>query len=135
MAGVGAVALLLCVQLVPVERGNPPVRRDAAAPAAVDALLRAACYDCHSNETRWPWYARVAPASWLLARHVKEGRHELNFSDWPVVDFDAQDLLLHDIAKALRAGKMPPRSYRLAHREARLTPELVNTILEWARVE
>jgi hypothetical protein len=134
IAGIVAV-VAVGIQFVPVKRTNPPVRHDVAAPAEVAALLRGACYDCHSYETRWPWYSRVAPFSWQITHHVVEGRRELNFSDWPVVDFDAQDLLLREIVDELRDGAMPPRSYRLAHAEARLTPEQVDSVLAWARGE
>ena len=78
----GLVVALVAIQLVPVDRTSPPVTADIAAPANVRAVLKRACYDCHSNETTWPWYSRVAPVSWLVARDVREGRKELNFSDW-----------------------------------------------------
>ena len=119
--GIVLVALV-GIQFVPVERTNPPVRNDLGAPAEVDAILRGACYDCHSNETRWPWYARVAPMSWFLSNHVEDGRREMNFSEWPVVDFEA-----------VQEGEMPLRSYKLLHPEARLTPEQVEILVGWAR--
>jgi hypothetical protein len=76
------LVLLLLIQLWPVERTNPPVSAPLEADPEVVAVLRAACYDCHSNETVWPWYSRVAPLSWQVAHHVEEGREELNFSEW-----------------------------------------------------
>ena len=79
----GALAVVLAgIQLVPVERTNPPVESEVAAPPAARAVLRRACYDCHSHETRGPWYAQVAPISWLVANDVQEGRRELNCSQW-----------------------------------------------------
>src|SRR5438874_1058331 len=80
-----AIALgtvLVAIQLVPVERTNPSATKPIEAPAEVTAVLRRSCYDCHSNETRWPWYAYVAPVSWLVADDVKDGRAKLNFSSW-----------------------------------------------------
>ena len=65
--GLVLAALLVLAQLVPVARTNPPATTELTAPLEVDGLLQRACYDCHSNETRWPWYAYVAPASWLVA--------------------------------------------------------------------
>lgn len=127
--GVGFVA----IQFVPVDRSNPPVRSDVGAPAEVAVLLRAACYDCHSRETRWPWYSRVAPVSWFVARHVDEGRRELDFSDWPTIDFTAQDELLREVAKEVEKGKMPLASYRWGHPEARLTAAQREIIVHWAR--
>jgi hypothetical protein len=131
-----AIAVLAVgIQLIPVERDNPSVRRDVAAPEAVDKILRAACYDCHSHETRWPWYSRVAPMSFLVARHVHEGRGHLNFSEWPILDFDAQDELFEHIVKEVGEGKMPERSYTLLHPEARLTEAQREAIVSWAKGE
>ena len=80
--GLGLLVMLVAFQFVPVERSNPPVETATAPPPSVEEVLRRACFDCHSHETRWPWYSRVAPASWLVARDVHEARQELNFSDW-----------------------------------------------------
>jgi len=72
----------LGVQLVPVDRTNPPVESAVAAPAEVRSILRRSCFNCHSYETEWPWYGYVAPLSWLVAHHVHEAREEMNFSTW-----------------------------------------------------
>ena len=83
----GAASVLAVLQLFNPSRNNPPVKRDFAAaagpPPDVAAAIRAACYDCHSHETTWPFYARVAPVSWLIASDVNAGRKHLNFSEWP----------------------------------------------------
>jgi hypothetical protein len=126
-------ALILLIQLIPVEQTNPPVEADLVAPAPVKDILRRACYDCHSHETRWPWYSRVAPFSWWLAEHVTEGRADLNFSQWPLFDFEARELMLRDIEKQLEDGTMPLRSYVLGHREARLSDGDREILLDWAR--
>lgn len=131
-AAAGA-ALVLLVQLVPVTRTNPPVEADLVAPAPVEDVLRRACYDCHSHETRWPWYSRVAPFSWWLADHVRLGRADLNFSQWPLFDLETQGLILRDIEKQLTDGTMPLRSYVLGHPEARLSAEEMDLVLAWAR--
>jgi hypothetical protein len=134
-----AAGVLLLVfaglQLVSVERANPPVVSDVNAPPAIDAILRKACYDCHSHETRWPWYSRVAPMSWWIADHVREGREDLNFSDWPTFDFELQRLAFEDIRKQIKSGAMPLESYRLAHPEARLTEAERAELLRWATLE
>jgi hypothetical protein len=130
-----AAALFAGIQFVPVERSNPPVVSEPLAGAQVDALLRRACYDCHSNETRWPWYSKVAPVSWLVADHVREGRGQLNFSAWPAFDFAAQEHLLREIVDEVAAEKMPPSSYLLAHADARLSDADKAVLLEWAREE
>ena len=126
-------ALFLLIQLIPVEQTNPPVEADLVAATPVKDILRRACYDCHSHETRWPWYSRVAPFSWWLAEHVTEGRADLNFSQWPLFDFEARELMLRDIEKQLVDGTMPLRSYVLGHREARLSDRDREILLEWAR--
>src|SRR5262245_21993196 len=77
-----AIVLLVGSQLVPIDATNPAVEGDIPAPPEVKAILRRACYDCHSNETVWPWYSRLAPLSWLISRDVHEGRSKLNFSTW-----------------------------------------------------
>jgi hypothetical protein len=74
------LALGILIQLIPIRRDNPPATGSVAAPPEVMSILRRSCYDCHSNETIWPWYSRVAPVSWLVARDVHEGRRHVNFS-------------------------------------------------------
>jgi hypothetical protein len=132
LAAAGILVVLAALQLVPATRTNPLVVADVAAPAEVKAILRGACYDCHSNETRWPWYSKVAPLSWWITHHIEEGREDLNFSEWPAYDFEAQDLAFEDIRKQVSRGKMPLRSYRLMHPGARLTEAERKAILRWA---
>jgi hypothetical protein len=96
---------------------NPPVTVDAPWPSAEsEALARAACYDCHSNETEWPLYSYVAPMSWLVRRDVDEGREELNFSTWDRDDGEADDAI-----ESIDEGSMPPSQYTLLHRDADLS--------------
>ena len=114
--------LLVGVQLVPYGRDhdNPAVTRDAPWPSAeARRLAVAACYDCHSNETDWPWYSNVAPMSWLVQRDVDRGREAVNFSTWD----RRQDEDGDDLAEAVADGSMPPRNYLLLHADARLSPE------------
>jgi hypothetical protein len=108
-------------QLIPVARTNPPSQGDLIAPAPVVATLRRACFDCHSNATRWPWYSGVAPLSWMIVRHVTEGRRQLNFSAWSGYYPNTRRRKLQWIGRALRDDKMPPWSYALTHPDARLT--------------
>ncbi len=130
--GVLLAGLLLAIQFVPAGKTNPPVESDLAAPPEVKEILRRACYDCHSHETAWPWYTNVAPVSWWIAGHVKEARADLNFSRWPVFDFEMQKHLLREIGKQIRNDAMPLRSYRLGHPEARLTDQEKRVLLDWA---
>jgi len=126
LAGVG-------IQFVPVRRTNPPVHTDVAAPADVAPILRRACYDCHSNETRWPWYSHVAPVSWFVANHVRHGRGDLNFSEWPAFDIEAEAEAFKDIEAQVEKGRMPLRSYTWLHRDAVLSEKDRETLLRWAR--
>jgi hypothetical protein len=127
---VAAGALLAAMQLVPVDRTNPPVTAPVKAPPEVQALLRRACFDCHSHETVWPLQAYLAPASWLVAHDVAEGRGELNFSAWDRVD-------LKKVAKKLPGEvaekEMPPWFYVIAHPNARLSDAERQTLSDWAR--
>jgi hypothetical protein len=125
-------AAFLAAQVIRIERINPPVQSGIAGDPAVQPLLRRACYNCHSNETVWPWYSNVAPASWLVASDVKEARSQLNFSEWEAYGSEGQSYKLADIAGEVRDGKMPPWYYTLAHPEARLSPAERNAIHSWA---
>lgn len=119
------------LQVVPVERSNPPVAYDVPAPDAVQAILRRACYDCHSHETRWPWYAWVAPASWLVAYDVDEARSELNFSTWRAYRPDERERLLDDLLEEIDEDHMPPWYYRLLHPSAALSAGESKTLRGW----
>ena len=107
------------IQLVPYGRGhsNPPVRREPAwdSPATRDLAVRA-CYDCHSNQTVWPWYAQVAPVSWLIQHDVEDGRRRLNFSEWDRPQREARKT-----GRQIDRGKMPPWYYVLIHPKAGLS--------------
>lgn len=132
-AGIVVVVGGLGIQLVPVERTNPPVVADLDAPGEVRAVLHAACYDCHSHQTRWPWYSRVAPVSWLVAHDVEEAREKLNFSAWGNREPRKQWKAMEEIGEEVEEGEMPLRMYRLAHPEARLDDRQRATLLAWAR--
>ncbi|MFC1662519.1 heme-binding domain-containing protein, partial [Gemmatimonadota bacterium] len=105
------LAGVLLLQLVPVDRTNPPVTAEVVAPGAVMEILRTSCYDCHSNETTWPWYSRVAPVSWLIAKHVEMGREHVNFSHWGELSAEDRDHALEDIWEEVERGTMPHRGY------------------------
>jgi Haem-binding domain len=115
-----AVAFV-AAQFVPAKRTNPPAQGSLVAPLSVAATLRRACYDCHSNETRWPWYSRVAPVSWFIVRDVNLGRKEINFSEWESYYPRTRRRKLEWMGRALHEEQMPPWSYRLMHPGARLT--------------
>jgi hypothetical protein len=128
---------VVAMQAVRYPRTNPPVERDLIAPADVKAALRGACYDCHSNETGWPWYTAVAPASWIIHHDVEEGRRRLNFSSWGAYADDPGTLArkLDEIARSVAAGDMAPFYYRMLHPDARLTEAQRDALLAWAKHE
>jgi hypothetical protein len=125
------VLLLVAAQAVRVERTNPPVARDVDAPADVREILRRACYDCHSHETVWPWYSRVAPVSWLVAHDVREGREELDFSTWDAYPPAKRTKKLRKSMEEVDEGEMPPWSYTLMHPDARLGAADRETLRTW----
>lgn len=115
----GLVALFLIIQVVPYGRQhtNPPVLSEPAwdSPQTRDLAVRA-CFDCHSNDTVWPWYSNVAPISWLVQRDVQEGRQSLNFSEWGQRRQESDD-----ISKLIENGEMPPTQFLILHPGSRLT--------------
>ena len=127
--------LAVGAQLVPVERTNPPVTGEVAASEEIAALLRRACYDCHSNETVWPWYSRVAPVAWLVAHDVNHGRHELDFSTWTAYPADRQRKKLKRTSDEVAEDEMPPWYYELMHPAARLTAAEKTALGAWADAE
>ena len=132
----GAVALA-AAQLVRPDHTNPASHGELVAPSTTSEILRRACYDCHSNETRWPWYASVAPASWLVQHDVDEGRRRLNFSSWQDYASDPETAAhkLEQIAKTVERGDMAPWYYRLLHPSARLGEEDRARLARWAADE
>ena len=131
--GLSLLVALVAIQFLPVDTSNPPVIGDVPTSPAVKAVLRRACYDCHSNETEWPWYARVAPVSWLIARDVRKGRAELNFSTWNQYSTQQRVKKLKETWEQVAEGEMPPWFYLPAHREARLSAEDRTLLRQWAR--
>ena len=101
-------------------------------PVQVQSLLKNACYNCHSNNTEYPWYATFEPVGWMLARHIKNGKAELNFNGFGSYSKRRQKSKLKAIADQVRDDAMPLSSYRLMHKEARLTKEEKEVIINWA---
>jgi mono/diheme cytochrome c family protein len=114
----GALGLLILIQLVPYGRDheNPGVVAEPSwdSQQTRDLTVRA-CFDCHSNETTWPWYSNIAPLSWLIQRDVDEGREHLNFSEWNRRQRSGES------AETVREGEMPPPYYTVTHPNARLS--------------
>lgn len=117
--------LLVAIQFVPVDKSNPPITREVVWNSAeTRALAERTCYDCHSNEVKWPWYANIAPISWRIADHVRHGREHLNFSTWDQPNEDADKIL-----EVTKSGEMPLSDYLLMHPEAQLSDEEFSLLL------
>jgi Haem-binding domain len=139
------VVLLVAIQFVPQRvfpTTNPPIApantveaRTHALTPPVASILKRACYDCHSSQTVWPWYGKVAPISWLLSHDVSEGRREVNFSDWARFNPQRAARKLDKICEEVESGEMPLWYYRPMHAEAKLSAEDRNAICGWTRAE
>lgn len=130
----GIIALQFCVPPSPGNRLQNPndfLLNNQIAPGAAGAL-RAACYDCHSMETKYPWYSQVAPISGFVFHHIEEGREELNFSDWQAYDKGKKLRKLKEIREEVEEGGMPLAPYALVHGEARLSADQKQLIVDWA---
>ena len=129
------------VQLVRPARTNPstdPGRTLAAvthAPTEVRSVLERGCRDCHSHDTRWPWYSNVAPVSWFVINDVNHGRRHFNYSDWAQYDRDKIPDVLKEICEQTRKGEMPLTSYLWMHPGARLSDRDVSLLCEWSDAE
>jgi hypothetical protein len=131
-AVIGIAVAFLAAQLVTPARSNPPIEVEIPAPAEVKTVLRESCYDCHSNETVWPWYSRIAPFSWLLAHDVNEGREYVNYSAWNRLTPEKQAETIHESWEHVEEGDMPPRKYLSLHSDARLTDADRAVLRTWA---
>jgi len=121
------VIVFVAIQLIPVDRTNKPVDKKNNfvdiynSPPEIRAILKNACYDCHSNETNYPRYAYVAPISWAVKDHINEGREHLNFSVWGAYNKELKENVLQKSTEAVQNYEMPMPSYIDYHPKANLT--------------
>ena len=124
---IGLLILFLLMQFIRIDKTNPTFdpKEDFLEAAQVDpdvaSVIRRACYDCHSNQTEYPWYSNVAPVSWILKDHIDEGREELNFSEWTTYPVKKQQHKLEECYEMVEEGEMPLKGYTVMHANARLT--------------
>ena len=126
--------ILIGIQFVPMNvPADVPTKAEdeLQAPDNVHAILKRACFDCHSNHTAFPWYSSIAPVSWFTKMHVKEGRDHMNFSTWEQYDDEKKLKYLQKIPKAIKS-KMPLPSYLLIHKEAVLSDDDKKVLTDWA---
>ena len=128
---------LIVIQFIPVNRSAPEVdpSQDFVSayemPSDFYTLVKNACYDCHSNEVEYPWYAKVAPVNFWIQDHVNEGREHLNFSIWGSYDIERRLHKLEEMAEEVEEGHMPLNSFTWMHPEARLTDEQRDDLVGW----
>ncbi|MBI5402040.1 MAG: heme-binding domain-containing protein [Ignavibacteriae bacterium] len=133
------ILFIILLQFVKPDTGNPPEDKDKfitehiKIPYNVYLKLEAACFDCHSNRTKWPWYSKISPVVYLIDHDVKEGRRELNFSEWGNYDRKKMIKKLDEIEKEVGEGEMPPGIYKPLHPEAKLTDSDRKIISDWAK--
>jgi hypothetical protein len=126
------VVVFVAIQFVPVDRENPLGGKPFVAPPAVMAMTKRSCFDCHSNETVWPWYAYIAPVSWLVAHDVEEGRRKVNLSLFADMSDQKRAAKADEMAEEAEQGEMPPAQYLLMHSDAKLSAEDVKALRTWA---
>jgi len=137
IAWLSILAIIIIIQVIPtgrpevIEQNKNDLLANNSIPDSVANLLKNACYDCHSNQTAYPWYAYVAPVSWLVVRDVKVGRKHMNFSEWESLSKTDKAKHLTDINDEVSMGSMPLVIYPIMHPEARLTAEERQMIVDW----
>ena len=132
------LGVFVLMQLFPVEK--PMVTMDnpndligsGLVSKEVATIVQTSCYDCHSNQTNYPWYSKIAPVSWILYDHIEEGREHLNFSNWNRLEKEDKMEALDEIIEVIEEGEMPLESYLLIHREANLSEHQQEAIIQWA---
>ena len=134
----GLAAVLLVIQFIrPAKNVSQGLSTNDVAvvypdmPKEIHVLLQKKCYDCHSNNTNYPWYSNLQPVAWWLADHVEEGKEHLNFSEFATYEKKKADHKLEELVEEVAEGEMPLKSYTLIHREAVVTPEELTLIRNW----
>lgn len=133
----GVVLLLIGIQFIPVKHpepksgGNNDLLISSGAQGNITQLLHTACYDCHSNETVYPGYANIAPVSWWINHHINEGKEHLNFSEWNTYESKRKTHKAGECVEMLEKKEMPLSSYTLIHKDARLSDEQRNSLIQF----
>lgn len=133
------IALFIVIQLfqpnreLPVSNPANDIFAQHEASSSIIETVRLACYDCHSNEVNYPWYAYVSPASWWVSNHIQEGREELNFSQWGDYPIDRKDYKLEEVIEAIQEDFMPLQSYTWLHRKANLSDSQKAQLISWLK--
>ncbi len=141
LVGLGLIAVLILLQFFQPERNIAPINPEldmlevTEMDKSMADLIRNACYDCHSNQTFYPWYSRISPLSLYLNKHIVWGKEDLNFSEYGLLDKADKIGLFADFCDVLDAGTMPLQSYTLIHKNARLTQKERESLCSWSEDE
>lgn len=136
---IALLMILLVLQFFQINKTNPEIKPAEdflvinKTEASTAKLLKDACYDCHSHETKYPWYTNVVPLSWWIKKHIVKGREELNFSTWATYSAKKADHKLEESIEMLEEKKMPLKSYVIAHSEAKLSAEQIKQLSDYFR--
>ena len=131
--GIALLAVVIIIQFIPVSRENPALGQLVPSTPEVLTILKRSCFDCHSNETVWPWYSHVAPMKFLVAHDVEEGREHLNLSEWNQIEgYDSMDLA-EELQEVMEEKAMPLKPYLLMHPEARMSDKDREVLMAWAK--
>jgi len=134
---ISLIAAVILIQFFRPERnlGEPGSESDmlivTLPPDSLAVIFRTSCYDCHSDQTSYPWYGSVSPVSWILNRHIQSGKEQLNFSQFGNLEKNQKIGALADICDVLESGSMPLKGYLLVHREARISEQNLNALCSW----
>ncbi len=134
---IALLVVLVVLQFFQIDKTNPAVDvskdflKTQNTPEEIASIIKTSCYDCHSNESKYPWYSNVQPAGWFLKDHIDEGRRELNFSTFTDYELKRQDHKLEECIEYIEKDEMPLGSYTLIHREAALTEAQKNILIDY----
>jgi hypothetical protein len=135
------VLSFVIIQFIRPDFTNPPVNQAdtlqavTPVPENVQAIFNRSCSDCHTNETKYPWYSKIQPSAWFLADHIKEGRGEMNLSVWKTYEPRRRRKKLAEICEQVQSREMPLPSYLWIHRDAKLSDEEIKTLCDWTEAE
>lgn len=131
------IVIIALIQFIRIDTFNPEINANndflnvTAAPIEISTILKNTCYDCHSNQTKYPWYSNLAPVSWMLKNHINEGREHVNFSKWGDYSIGKQISLKEECVEEIQDNQMPLKSYTLIHTKAKLTSESKQMLVDW----
>jgi len=135
---IAVVVILVLIQFIRPEKNSSIENKNDIStvlqvPEDVKEIIKTSCADCHTNNTKYPWYSEIAPVSWYLAQHVNEGKEHLNFSEWAAYNKNQRNHVLKDIIEELTEHEMPLESYLILHKDAKLSDSQYSILVDWAK--